>query len=94
MLRLTSSHFHVYGLAEDGLPLYAQVTHAPFGSEGALKKAHTLKVYGYGGKAHLTLFCRGGVPPEADGITRVSCDREVLPWVLGNEKYREALFGS
>jgi hypothetical protein len=88
----------IYGLAEDGMLLYAQVTHYRAEDPQARKKAAQLAEYGEQTPmgASLVFFSRGLALAKGDGLAGasfVSVEEEVMPWILANADHCRALFG-
>lgn len=88
----------IYGLTIEGSPLYAQVTHHSADSQAAKKKAARLSEYSGAmvDDAILVSFCKGPAPAaksDASGVTFVSVDEEIMPWILADYHYRDSLFG-
>jgi hypothetical protein len=95
----TLKDIDIYGLAEDGTHLYAQVTyHATATAEGR-KKAVRLGEYAerIPGGVSLVFFGRGRPSvAEVDSVDifYVSVEEEVMRWILANADYSRALFGT
>jgi hypothetical protein len=82
----------VYGLAEDGRELFAQVTYHTRGSRSSDEKVDKLRVYGEGG-AHLVYFGKGEDAVTKGGIHFVSAEDQVLAWIKEQSpEYRSSLF--
>ncbi len=83
----------VYGLAEDGRAVFAQVTYHPRGKKASDEKVGKLRSYGEG-DAHLVFFGKGEGPATEGGVPFVSVEDEVLPWIKKQPpEYRAYLFG-
>lgn len=94
----TLKDIDVYGLAEDGTLLYAQVTYHRAEKPQAKEKLARLAQYGgrMSGNASLIFFSRGSAPVKGDGLAGasfVSVEEEVMPWILADADHRKALFG-
>lgn len=70
----------VYGLAEDGRTIFAQVTYRLHGNGPFNEKVERLRAYGEGDR-HLVFFGRDRGPSTEHGISFVSVEDEVLPWI-------------
>lgn len=82
----------VYGLAEDGRAIFAQVTYHARKNKASDEKMKKLKAYGEG-SGHLVFFGKGQGPSTQSGIPFVSVEDEVLPWIKKQTpEYRSALF--
>lgn len=92
----------LYGLAESGERIYAQVTHLAGNEAGSGGKVARLAEYaavrtgarGGAGRARTVFFCSSPTPTDPGDATFVSADEEVLPWILASPAHREALFGT
>ena len=80
----------IYGLAEDGREIFAQVTHHSLDSKAVSEKEENLKKYGSDG-AYLIFFGVGKGQTEVDGITFVRTG-EVMDWMGDIPEYCAALF--
>ena len=93
----------IFGVAEDGALVYAQVTNHPVGSSPAKDKAARLGAYrnAYANEAgadvrkgvRLVFFGVGVSSSDAENISYVSVDEEVEPWMLSDPDHRHGLFG-
>jgi hypothetical protein len=80
----------IYGLAEDGREIFAQVTYLSRESKPAQEKIEKLNGYS-SGDAHLVFFGSGSGQRQEKGVVFVSVD-EVSRWIDDDPDYRAALF--
>jgi hypothetical protein len=95
----------IYGIAEDGALVYAQVTNHRVGKKPATEKAKRLGAYrsAYadretgaderGTGVYLTFFGVGDGASEVRDVAVVSVDKEVEPWILSDPEHRRGFFG-
>ncbi len=95
----------VYGVAEDGALVYAQVTNYRVRSKSATEKAERLGAYrsAYanqevgvdvrGTGVHLVFFGVGEGVFDVEDVAVVSVNTEVEPWMLSDPDHRRGLFG-
>jgi hypothetical protein len=82
----------IYGLADDGRKIFAQVTYHSRDSNSTQEKVRKLQNYGQEG-AHLVFFGRGGGSPHDSKIRFVPVE-EVEKWIEDEPpEYGNALFG-
>lgn len=82
----------IYGIDEQGKPLYAQVTYLKEEGGESRKKIDSLRKYG--GDSTLVYFCRQPDHREQDGIFFVDVEREVHQWIKEDKGYEDGLFSS
>jgi hypothetical protein len=97
----------VYGVADDGALIYAQVTNHPVTSAEAREKATRLGAYRDAYRAasrnanadvrgtgiRLVFFGVGEGQTEPEDVLFVSVDGEVEPWILSDPAHRRGYFG-
>jgi hypothetical protein len=95
----------VYGVAEDGTLVYAQVTNHRVDSNPASKKVARLSAYrgAYANEDAVTdvrglglclvFFGVGETTSKAEGVSFVAVDSEVESWILSDPDHRRGLFG-
>lgn len=82
----------IYGLAEDGRKVFAQVTYHSRRRKESDEKVEKLRAYGELG-AHLVFFGKGTGPAAEEGIPFVSVEGAVMTWVRNQPpEYRASLF--
>lgn len=97
----------IYGIANDGALVYAQVTNYPMRWKQARDKAARLGAYrdAYrdasrnanadvrGTGVRLVFFGVGEGQPEPEDVSFISVDGEVEPWILADPDHRRGFFG-
>lgn len=80
----------IYGVAEDGKLIFAQVTHADIDSKDYREKLEKLKNYRDG---HLIIFCNCDKVKEKDGVLNIPT-KKVFKWLKKNKAYYKMVFAT